>query len=273
VPYLLDNSLYDPVIGRTTLPVEHPGVAVRQGRNVFVTDLLAVDGEQELVRVAWSGAERGRTATVGDPAVSADRSALAWLQRNGDGSVEVRLGALRQQVDPTSTLVGLAAGHVVLNADDGVWVTDLRSPPWRLTDLRSATSVSRAGLISAVTTHGGGAVVDLEGRVLWASSAWLPGPISPDGRHVVAAGATRARLVHAFLDVETGTLVHEVDWGGSTPRVLDERWEDDGHLLLVAADLGRTAILRVDLDGRVTRATWPADIDNTGFSPYRFADG
>ncbi|GAA2119544.1 hypothetical protein [Nocardioides bigeumensis] len=272
VPYLLGDALYDPVIGRTTLPVEHPGVAVRRGRHVFVTNLLSA-GDEHLVRVAWSGAEVGRAPTVGEPVVSADRSALAWLRRHGDGRVDVRLGALSQQVDPSSVLAGMAHRHVVLNADDGVWVTDLRSPPWRLTGLREATAVSRTGLVSAVADAGGGAVVDLEGRVQWTSPDWLPGPISPDGRRVIAAGATRARLVHAFLDARTGRLVREVHWGDSVPRVIDERWEDARHLLMVAADLGRTAILRVDLDGEVTRATGPARVDVAGFSLYRFADG
>ena len=160
---------------------------------------------------------------------------------------------------------------VVLNASDGVWVTNLRSTPRRLTGLRVATSVADDGLVAAVSADGA-VVVDLLGRLQWSSRNWQPGALSPDGRYVVAVGATRTRLVNAVLDARTGALVREIDWASPAPGVLDVRWEDPETVLALAVDQGETAILRISVaDGEVTRATPPMSGDVVGMSRYRFA--
>ena len=49
------------------------------------------------------------------------------------------------------------------------------------------------------------------------------------------------------------------------------RWEDAGHVLLLATAQGQSSILRVDLDGRLTEATPPLPADEVGRSAYQFA--
>ena len=160
---------------------------------------------------------------------------------------------------------------VVLNASDGVWVTNLRSTPRRLTGLRVATSVTDDGLVAGVSDDGG-VVVDLLGRVQWSSPNWQPGPLSPDGRYVFAVGATRTRMVNAVLDARTGNLVREIDWSSPAPGVLDVRWEDGKTVLALAVDQGETAIMRLAVtDGEISRATPPMSGDVIGMSRYRFA--
>ena len=53
--------------------------------------------------------------------------------------------------------------------------------------------------------------------------------------------------------------------------ILDLRWEDHAHVLLVATDQGQSSILRVDLSGRLTEATPPLPPDVVGGPAYQFA--
>ena len=186
-----------------------PRAAVRFEDHLYVT-ALRDDGDQ-LYRVDASGQVDGAWPTLGEPAVARDGSTIAWLERRGADRLVLHRGAERQRIDRTARIVGIAGEVVVLNASDGVWVTNLRSTPRRLTGLRVATSVADDGLVAGVSEDGV-VVVDLLGRVQWSSPDWQPGSLSPDGRYVVAVGATRTRLVNAVLDARTGTLVREIDW-------------------------------------------------------------
>ena len=142
-------------------------------------------------------------------------------------------------------------------------MTDLRSTPRRLTGLRVATSVADDGLVAAVSEDGA-VVVDLLGRVQWSSPDWQPGALSPDGRYLVAVGATRTRLVNAVLDARTGDLVREIDWVSPAPGVLDVRWEDPETVLVLAVDQGESAILRIAVaDGR-GQPSYPAHVGRRG---------
>ena len=269
IPYLVEDVLHDPDGSRTQLPVLRPRAAVRFEDDVYVT--TPRDAGDQLYRVDASGQIDGAWPTLGEPAVAPDGSTMAWLERRGADRLVLHRGAERQQIDRTARIVGIAGEVVVLNASDGVWVTNLRSTPRRLTGLRVATSVADDGLVAAVSEDGA-VVVDLLGRVQWSSPDWQPGALSPDGRYLVAVGATRTRLVNAVLDARTGALVREIDWDSPAPGVLDVRWEDPETVLALAVDQGESAILRIAVaDGEVTRATPPMSGDVIGMSRYRFA--
>ena len=269
IPYLVENVLHDPDGSRVELPVTRPRAAVRFQDHLYVT-ALRDDGDQ-LYRVDASGQVDAAWPTLGEPAVARDGSTIAWLERRGADRLVLHRGAERQRIDRTARIVGVAGEVVVLNASDGVWVTNLRSTPRRLTGLRVATSVADEGIVAGISEDGA-VLVDLLGRVLWSSPDWQPGPLSPDGRYVVAVGATRTRLVNAVLDARDGSLVREFDWSSPAPGVLDVRWEGSETVLALAVDQGESAILRIAVaDGEITRATPPMSGDAIGMSRYRFA--
>ena len=96
----------------------------------------------------------------------------------------------------------------------------------------------------------------------WRSDVWRPEAFSPDGKHVVAFSTTRGEVVqHAILDAERGQPVTLIP--SPFAGILDLRWEDHAHVLLLATDQGQSSILRVDLERPAHRgdaarcpATW-----------------
>jgi hypothetical protein len=105
-------------------------------------------------------------------------------------------------------------------------------------------------------------VVDADtGTVRWRLRDWSLGQFSPSGRYVV--GFRSEALPHlgavgdsmGIWDAETGHEVLVRDLPGLTLDSLPV-WEDDDSVLVVAEDrTGRQAIIRVDTDGTVSRAT------------------
>jgi DNA-directed RNA polymerase specialized sigma24 family protein len=271
LPFLVDNVLHNPDGTALRLPVLRPGSATAYRGHVWVTDLSS----DTLRRVDPRGREVGSWPTAGDPVVSG--ATFAWVERpRHAGPVSAHLihrGPQRQRAPGDVRLAGLVRGRVVYNSGGRAWITDLEHPPAVLPSLATAWGVDGTGLaVSGVTRDGDGVVIDVgTGRVRWRTPYWHPGPFSPDGRHVLAVGATRARIVHAVLDAHRGSMVTEIDWMGPGPGVLDARWEDDEHLLLLAVDQGETVFLRAGLDGSIVRAGPPLVADEAGSSRYRFA--
>ncbi len=125
----------------------------------------------------------------------------------------------------------------------------------------SAVSPS-GGLVVGVDSRGDGVVAETStGAVQWRAGVGTLGHFSPSGRYVVVTKNLGARTaqgvgdVVAVMDAATG---HEV---ASTvlPNlsiVSTAAWEGDGAVLVVVEDRQREqAIVRVALDGSITRAT------------------
>lgn len=132
----------------------------------------------------------------------------------------------------------------------------LLGPPQPLRALATAADVSLDGRwLAGVTRDGRDVVADaVTGEV----RTGLPGravAFSPDDR-TVAAVTPDGRLT--VVDAATGeTLVEPVaDAGALVPDVPGRiAWESPTRLLAVTEEAGEEAVVRVDLDGTVTRAT------------------
>ena len=134
----------------------------------------------------------------------------------------------------------------------------LLGPPDQLEGLATAADVSRDGRwLLAVTGAGRDVVADaVTGAVRNGLSARAVA-FSPDDRHVAAVTADGRLTV---LDARTGEpVVGPVDDAGELFADVPGRiaWESPTRLLAVTTEAGEEAVVRVDLDGTVTRATGP----------------
>ena len=108
------------------------------------------------------------------------------------------------------------------------------------------------------------------GDVTWrgaqgAGTTWIPTRFSPDGLHLLATADDGTGMRNGFLDAATGAYVSDFELPADV-CVHDVAWEDDQHVLVSVSEGLARAILRVDLDGRITRAA-----DGTERTPYNFA--
>jgi hypothetical protein len=106
-------------------------------------------------------------------------------------------------------------------------------------------------------------VVDLgSGEELWREPRMTLGPFSPDGRHLLAEDdvLTHGQGSPAIVDAESGEYVARVDVPDGV-SVTDYAWEDATHALLVVVGDSGQAVLRVDLDGAISRASEIAPYD------------
>ncbi len=272
VPILLRDIYLAPGMQRL-LPVAHPRSATPFHGDLWVTDLY-FDVYDTLRRIDEDGRQIGKWATSGDPVLSADRRAFAWVELLGTRSV-IHRGADRQEVDEPIALVGLRGDRVVFNEPrvGGAWTTDLGSPPERIPGVALAWAVDpTTGDVAGTATDGAGVVVDARsGAARWKSRRWRPLGFSPDGRYVVADTTTRGAIEYAVLDATSGRPVAAIHTAADGTGILDVRWEDDTHVLMLATAQGQSALLRADLGGTVTEATRPLPGDTAGSSAYRFA--
>jgi hypothetical protein len=125
------------------------------------------------------------------------------------------------------------------------------------------TATAAGGLVAGdARDFTGSAVVDVgSGAVVWrAPASWTLGKFSASGRYVVGTQSVGVQQpgnvgdVVGIWDAATGHQVRQVTLPG---LVVDATaWEGDDSLLVVAEDRqGQEAILRVGLDGSVSRTT------------------
>ena len=127
--------------------------------------------------------------------------------------------------------------------------------------LRPQASSENANLVSGLARDASSyAVVDaITGDVRWQTPTWTLATFSTSGRYV--AGAQGPRFGNsgvnaiAIFDAATGRPVMHREFASFILVGLPV-WEGDDDVLVVAQDAkGREAILRIGLDGTVTRAT------------------
>lgn len=132
-------------------------------------------------------------------------------------------------------------------------VTEL-GPPEEIPGIAEAADVTPDGRwLAGVTTDGRDVVADAATGEVRAELTGRPVAFSRDGT-LVATVAGEGLQVH---DAATGEVLAETgDRAGTvTPRVA---WESPGQVLVVVEDDGEEAVVRLALDGTVTRATSPA---------------
>jgi len=275
VPYLVGNVFVAVDGTRRRLPVAHPRSATPFRGDLWVTPLYS-DGADTLRRFDDGGRQTGRWSTSGDPVTGEGGRVFAWVEIAGDRPTSLlHRGRDRQVVGEPIWLVGLLGDLVVYNgtAEGGAWVTDLTAEPRGIPGLALARGVDPGtGAVAGTASNGDGVVVDAEtGVARWRSSVWRPETFSPDGRYVVAFSMSRDGVEHAILDADLGQPVAVINSSADGPGILDLRWEDAEHVLLLATSRGRSGLLRADLSGTVTQATTPLPADEVGGSAYQFA--
>lgn len=178
------------------------------------------------------------------------------------GPTDAALGDERSVPGVLSVLGILDDGRVVYATSSGLLMGDLAGTPeslpfaLRVTDLDEANQV--VGVYESVRPPITMLAADLTtGDVRWrqSDSGWTLGRFSPGGSWVTSA-STKARGVwhYAFLDGATGALAAEIDLPEDV-FVEDIAWEDDSHLLMAVSEGHALTILRVSVDGEITRAT------------------
>lgn len=230
-----------------------------------------LSGTGGLVQLDGTGRSTLVAPTAGRIAISADGTQAAFL---ADGGVHVGITSGMgdgetvlpvQSPDETGPVGFLSSGRVVYNGLKGqVLVLDGRpgsAPP--LAGLAHATSSTEARDLVAGTTvddDGTAAVVSATtGKVLWTKAGWMLGSFSPNGQDISAYhSATGGELeTVAILDALTGKVVAT----SVTPRlralpaVPPTAWEDDAGLLIPYRAASSWAVLRLTVDGRLTRAS------------------
>ncbi|MGI8645636.1 MAG: hypothetical protein ACR2JD_04885 [Nocardioides sp.] len=275
VAYLVGDLYVGPDGTRRRLPFAHPRSATSFRGDLWVTQLYS-DGADTLRRVDESGRQTGRWPTSGDPVTGDGGRVLAWIETADDRPTSlIHRGRDRQLVGEPIWLVGLLGDRVVYNGtnEGGAWVTDLAAEPRAIPGLALARGVDPVtGAVSGTAANGASAVVDAEtGVARWRSSVWRPEAFSPDGRYVVAFTMSGDGVEHAILEAAQGRAVTVINDSGLGPGVLDLRWEDAEHVLMLATRRGQSGLLRADLDGTVTEAAPPLPGDEVGGSAYQFA--
>lgn len=218
-----------------------------------------LDGDLEPVRTFEAG--------LGGMTITDDGGRLAWVEREGDQWIAVNAsssgGGARTPMateiapvgflpDDSLVVEGTEGGEAWIVAIDGT-VTDFGGFQW-VNDSSPAT-----GLVAVQTDFRGGdtacsAVVDSTNRQpYWEKCGWSLGQFSPDGRYIVAFGAREGPLPTrmAVLDAATGDPV--VEFSGAEAG--DTVWEDDETLLAAVVEHGHQAILRLGINGSVSRAS------------------
>ena len=180
--------------------------------------LTRLDGAGRVVQEWPSGGEpaAGRDGQVAWTSVTVSEASRPGLTRIFVGDADGRVRA--QTVRPGIIGVhGFSRGAVVFSRwwREGVYLTDLRSPPRRLT---------------------------------WWPHQLRPAAVSPDGSRMLGH---RGRWLQV-RDLRTGRLLRRLElrlrW------VQQVAWEDTRHLLAVVSTEHRTAIVRLGLDGSVELA-------------------
>ena len=124
-------------------------------------------------------------------------------------------------------------------------------PPERIPRLGTVVDVTLDGSwVAGTTTDGRQVVADARSGEVRTELPSRAVSFSPDGEHVAAVSLSDDRL--EILDAETGALVAATDAGTFDGRVA---WESDERLLAVAVSGADETLLRVDLDGTVSRAS------------------
>lgn len=174
------------------------------------------------------------------------KGAVVWPIGNVAGGIVVAASAYELRVE---------SPVLVIPRDNGHWVAlPLRIP-------RGASEAT--DLVSGEGERiGSSLVVDASsGAVRWRAHAWTLGKFSTSGRYVVGDQEVGKQPepdvgdVIGIFDAVTGRQILRKELPGLT---FDTQpvWEGDDSVLVVAEDdQGREAIVRVALDGTVTRAT------------------
>lgn len=268
---------------RTSLPTEGGISAITPYRGGFlIIDALPSGRTPGLHLVNGAGVETSSACTSGAPVVSRDGVDTAWVTRE---ACDFTVGTIhRAPTDPgrnrtggeeavqytgqAITLAGFIGDRVVFSSRSGAWVTDLVNLPRQIPGLSNVAGVDdTTGRVAGQSLDPRTAsVVDADsGAVLWSAPGLLLSAFSPDGRYLLANQQREGRggcCVRVILEADTGAEVARVERSGPShgPTLSRLVWEDDTHLIGTLHHDGRHVIIRVGLDGHLSRATEVAPV-------------
>ncbi len=244
----------------------------------------ATDGSGEWTTFVYDalGEVKARHRSTGPVAVSADRTLAAFTTPEGQVMVlrdtEPSPVALRSEGTGLLIAVSVAGsdGQCVdpegtVGSDCGVFYTSGSTPRSYSTHAHGnvdplpvrrlagiAPDGSLAGTVSVSDTGSCSAVFDDRWREQWRTCDYTLGRFSPDGRYVLGYPAYLDGLgpkVLAILDAHTGeVLVDARPREGDDVFVRDAVWQPDGTVLATVWDTGGWVVLRLTIDGELTRA-------------------
>ena len=220
--------------GGTLTQYDNTGAVVRSGEG----ERLAVSLDQTMTAF-----QIGDHIRVGIASGMGEGETDHTIDTNGRGLV----GFL-----PGGVVYGSLAGSIHLLGDTG---TDTL-----IEGLEEADATSWTGALVGGVTDGGtrGRVVAQEtGQTLWTSDTWLPRTFSADGRYVAAVHAVGEVTDLAVLDSHTGRVVTRYSLADHRVALIGTPlWDGDTDtVLFCVADADGETVLRLELDGTVTRAT------------------
>jgi hypothetical protein len=267
IPWISQGVIHAPAAGDVSLPTDirtwtafanyHGGWLLASDAGVWQ---LGGDGQVEPVGQSGGGivvsSDGMQTAFLANDAV---RIGITTGMGEGENVIPF------ESPDPTGPFGFLSGGRVACNGLKGQVV--VLDPSGRSTVVsglsRASASTDHGDLIAGTTVDDDGtaAVVSAaSGKTLWTKPGWYTGPFSPDGRYLAAyRTATGGEFeTVAILDARTGVVVADnsrLDGVQALPDVPPTAWDVDGTLLVPYRDGSAWTIVRLGLDGRMTRAT------------------
>jgi RNA polymerase sigma-70 factor (sigma-E family) len=183
---------------------------------------------------------------------------------HGTTTTPTTKGVIYVPVGSTSSSLVVDANAVLPNAagSTGPVLVGPDGSRRRIPHVTAVLAVSPSGALAVgVNTRGSGVVTELStGAVRWRTRGTL-GHFSASGRYVVTMqnlGVQTAQGIGDFLGIRDAATGHQVMSTVLPDLSIVGRpvWEGDGSVLVVAEDRQRQqAIVRVGLDGTITRAT------------------
>ncbi len=234
----------------------------------------AGDGERFAALLDATGSETERFGTLGRVAVSADGSLAAYVEPEDGVATTLDSAGAREQVALTAPEepFTVAAVHPCNATDDCLLVADVEVAH------RAATiQVDRDGtqhdagflrvgdrsldgtVAGRVTSDGSGSVCSSVRPLTgpgWDTCRWELGRFSPSGRHLLGSSLEDGRgpRTVALLDARDGTVLREYAAQGTADVFVRQAvWESDDSVLATVWDTDRWSVLRLGLDGTVTR--------------------
>ena len=275
ITYLQDGVVHLDQGGTTPLPA---GTAPVNAFTSYHGGWLVGTGAGGPDLVTWydgTGAKKSEGPGLGRFAVSEDGTRTAYPQ-----SGAIHIGITSGMSDSEQTIPGradvvwpigfLRGDALVYQAGNGKVAV---SGAGTLPGLASASAVSATDdLVAGVDAGGQTVVVSRTGQVAWRSAEWSVSGFSTDGRYAAATnGASNgAGTEVAILDARTGHVVAQHALPGNGAVIGPQAVMDvDGSLLVAATDdtLAET-VLRLDVDGTLTRATTVFPLDGASDSTY-----
>ena len=259
IPWISDGVIHPAPGADVTLPAGGwDAFTPYQGGWLLSGDALVnLDGNGDVKQVSPSGS-RIVASNDGTHTAFLARGTVRVGTTSGEGENIIPVPS----PDDSGPLGFLSSERVVYNGRPGeVLVLDpMDDSATGLTGLERAHSSTEVGdLVAGRTVDDECSVVSaVSGKTLWTKPGWFPAHFSPDGRFLAAYQTATGGEFETIgvLDARTGEVVATNDTANGVQAIPETptAWEDHDSLLIPYRG-GAWAVLRLEVDGTITRAT------------------